>query len=362
MKNDDALKKIKKSLGTVMEPRRWLLLVGTGTSIDLEPDLGMPALKRHLLDEIPKDIEGWGIIAEKLENNISLESALSKISLSEALEIEIAKHTSKFIAEKDAALRDKILTGRKKWVAKSLLKHLKNGLSPTWPCLPLVTTNYDMLIEYSCSNAGIPYITGYHGGIVRRLNWKKVREQQYKPDTVPNGKKRSRIPTPIPRVELMKVHGSINLFRDKNKTLIESDLWIDNCPEEYTPLLIAPPGDAKIQDAINHHEALFSEASSAINKATAFFAIGYGFNDFHVHQRILDRVREYNFPLIVLTLDPTEELDKLIELGKKVWVITGKKGDQTGTRFMNQDNALSGSFDEVKLWKSDVFTEQILGG
>jgi hypothetical protein len=56
MQNDDKLKKIKEALLAVMrEPRRWLLLVGTGASVEMESELGMPALARHLLADIPEN-------------------------------------------------------------------------------------------------------------------------------------------------------------------------------------------------------------------------------------------------------------------------------------------------------------------
>jgi hypothetical protein len=132
--------------------------------------------------------------------------------------------------------------------------------------------------------------------------------------------------------------------------------------------MIAPPGDTKIQEALNFHDRLFGEALQAIDKATAFFVIGYGFRDKHIHQKILERVRNHKCPLIVLTLDPSEKLDKLITEGKDVWVITGildkakGKTDRSGTRFANSKEELTGEFGGVALWQSDVFTEQILGG
>ena len=369
MKNDDKLKNIKGSLLAVMrEPRRWLLLVGTGASVAMDADLGMCALKNYLLASISEDTDGWIPVAEKLGRGIDIETALTGINLTESLQNEIAKHTAAFVAEKDAALRDDVLTGKKTWVGEPLLQQLMRGLSPTWPRLPVVTPNYDMLIEYACSKANIPYITGYHGGIMRRQDWSTVRQRLYRLNPVTMGGKRRDTITPIPRVELMKVHGSINLFRcNSDGTFVENDIWIAGCPADYTPMM-APPGDTKTKDVLNSHDRLFGEASQAIDKATAFFVIGYGFRDEHIHQKILERVRNHKCPLIVLTLDPSEELDKMVTIGKDVWVITGiqnqakGKTDRSGTRFANGSEKLNGDFDGVTLWQSDVFTEQILGG
>jgi NAD-dependent SIR2 family protein deacetylase len=369
MQNDDKLKNIKESLLAIMrESRRWLLLVGTGASVAMDAELGMPALARHLLSAIPKDATGWKPVSKRLELEIDLETALTGINLTESLQNVIARHTADFVAQKDTALRNDILTGKKAWVGEPLLQQLMRGLSPTWPRLPVVTSNYDMLIEYACSKANIPYITGYHGGIIRRQDWSKDRERLCRLNPVTMGGKRRDTIIPIPCVELMKVHGSINLFRcNSNGTFVENNFWITDCPADYTPM-IAPPGDTKFQEALKFHDRLFGEALQAIDKSIAFFVIGYGFRDDHIHQKIMEQVCNHKCPLIVLTLDPSEKLDELVTIGKDVWVITGiqnqanGKTDPSGTRFANSKTELSGEFGEVALWQSDVFTEQILGG
>lgn len=369
MKNDDKLKKITEALLAIMrEPRRWLLLVGTGASVAMDAELGMPALRGHLLASIPKDTDGWIPIAEKLRRGIDLETALKGMNLTESLQNEIAKYTARFVTKKDTALRDDILTGKKLWGGEPLLQQLMRGLSPTWPRLPIVTPNYDMLIEYACSKANIPCITGYHGGIMRRQDWSKARERLYRLNLVTMGGKRRSTVTPIPCVELMKVHGSINLFRcNSNGSFVENDIWTARCPADYTPM-IAPPGNTKNDEVMDSYGRLFGEALQAIDKATAFFVIGYGFRDEHIHQIILERVRDHECPLIVLTLDPSTELNQLPAMGKDAWVITGMqnqvnaKTDPSGTCFVNGNKELSGDFDGVTLWQSDVFTKQILGG
>jgi len=369
MKNDEKLKKIRKALLTVMrEQRRWLLLVGTGPSVDMDPELGMSALAEHLLGAVPENTGGWAPIAEKLGKEIDLETALTNTNPSTGLQDEIARKTAEFVAKTDAKLRDDVLTGNEQWVVEPLLRQLMQGLSPIWPRLPVVTPNYDMLIEYACSKANIPYITGYHGDIMRRQDWSKARERLYRLNSVTMGGKRRDTITHIPCVELMKVHGSINLFRcNSDGTFVENDIWTAGCPADYTPI-IAPPGDTKTQEALNSHARLFGEASQAIDRATAFFVIGYGFRDEHIHQKILESVRNRKCPLIVLTLGPSAELEQLPAMGKNVWVITGiqnqtnGKTDPSGTGFANGNEDLCGDFDGVTLWKSDVFTEQILGG
>ncbi len=369
MKNDDKLENIKESLLSVMrEPRRWLLLVGTGASVEMDPDLGMPALAKHLLTTIPENTDGWQPIVNRLKQRDDLETALTGINLTETLYNEIAKNTSAFVAQKDMALRDDVLTGKKIWVGELLLQQLMRGLSPTWPRLPIITPNYDLLIEYACSKANIPFITGYHGGIIRQQDWRKARKRLYRLTTVTIGGKRRDTVTPIPCVELMKVHGSINLFRSiEDGNFVENNIWTSGCPQDYMPV-IAPPGDIKIGEVLNSHDRLFGEALQTIDKATAFFVIGYGFRDNHIHQKIQERIRIHNCPLLVLTLNPSTELDELPTKGENVWVITGirnktnGKTDPSGTRFVYDNGKRIKDINGVTLWKSDVFAKQILGG
>jgi len=368
MKHDDKLKGIKESLlGVMREPRRWLLLVGTGASVEMDPELGMGALATHLLTNIPNDTTGWATIAERLEQHDDLETALTGINPTETLQKIIAQYTSEFVAKTDAELRDGVLTGTRPWVGGSLLQQLIRGLSPTWPRLPVVTPNYDMLIEYACSKANIPYITGYSGGIMRRQDWAKARERLYRLNQVILGGKRRDTITAMACVELMKVHGSINLFRcSSDDSFVENDVWIAAPPPDYTPM-IAPPGDTKTQKALNYYNRLFGEAEQAISKATAFFVIGYGFRDEHIHQKILQRVFRDKCPLVVLTRDPSKALSELPGKGDDVWVVTAKQDAAgnvvpSGTCVANRNPDTSGDFDGVDLWQSNVFTQQILGG
>ena len=143
-----------------------------------------------------------------------------------------------------------------------------------------------MLIEYACSEAKIPYITGYHGGFTKHLNWKKSREYCSVVSKVNQGRIPKTISKEIPRVELMKVHGSINLFRDSYDNFLENSLWTENYPQNHIPV-IAPPGDSKTQEALNFYAELFSEMKPAILRSTAFMVVGYGFNDPHIHRDIL---------------------------------------------------------------------------
>jgi len=357
MENEDTLKAVKRALQAIMRERgRWCVLVGTGTSVAVNQALGMPALAKHLFTRIPEETEGWAPVRDALQAGKSLEDALTGPRMSTSLGDAIAEHVAGFVAKEDAQVRNNILVAEKSWPAAKLLKKLVDACST----LPVITPNYDMLIEYSCSANRIAYTSGYCGGVLGRLDWERSRQTFKSVQSVSNGRKQQKYPQTIPHVELMKVHGSINLFRDSKGAFFQCDQWIGNPPDGYVPV-IAPPGDLKAQETLNHYRKLFSEAGEAINRATAFLVIGYGFNDPHIHDEILSRVRSDNCPLIVLTRDPSGKLDSLANEGDDVWVLTRADNGEPSTRVLNSKMGGIGEFGGIALWESNSFAEQILG-
>ena len=67
----------------------------------------------------------------------------------------------------------KFLKDEIKWPAIELFKRLVKGLPETDRKLHVATPNYDLLAEYAFEQAKIPYLTGFIGGICRRLDWKQ---------------------------------------------------------------------------------------------------------------------------------------------------------------------------------------------
>ena len=112
----------------------------------------------------------------------------------------------------------------------------------------------------------------------------------------------------------------------------------------------------------------FPHARQAEKRAMAFAVIGYGFNDFQLHERIFGRVRLQDCPLLVLTFDLADDrLKELRALGKQVWILVAAKtlsGDideaQTLVYPPRQDAPIV--LDNERLWSCDYFAERILGG
>jgi hypothetical protein len=347
--------------------RRWLLFFGTGTSCALDARLGMPKLAEHLLAKVPPDAQGWSEVRSRLEARQNLEQSLREVALPDSTKFCIQGEVGDYVAMIDGQLRDDVLTGRKPWVGESLLNALGQRLPPVNPRLTVVTSNYDMLIEYSCAKSGLRYTSGHVGEVIRTWNWQQAQDDLTRLSGVGQTGKAVRAREPLPRVELYKVHGSINLFREPKTSLrLECDVWAEKPPDGFERV-VASPGDLKFEAYANNMDVP-ARAQDAEAKAMAFLMIGYGFNDAHLHQRIYERVQRNDGALLVLTRELDEHrIAELRALGKRVWILTAGrdasgnlKDGQTLVHCPLWESAMV--VEDERLWGCDRFAKQILGG
>ena len=357
---------VEQLLSLFQQHRRWLMMVGTGPSVALDRDLGMGALADHLIEQMPEHTPGWNEVKTRLEGGQGLEQALTGIAVSDALLEPLARTAGDFVARRDLRLRDCVLAGERSWPCELLLRRLVRGLPPNSPRLSVVTPNYDLLIEYSCARWGLEYTSGRIGGVLRRGSWDRTRGRFFKQEYVTQRNRRSPVPRPVPCVEIVKLHGSINLFLDPDHALVECDLWSREPPAGYQRL-IAPPGDCKYQHVVNYQTESFNEAHRAMDGAAAAIVVGYGFNDRHVHERLLVNAKQRDVPVVILTRDPSDSLDEIAAETPSVWTLTGARTDSgdtdvSATRIVSSGLSQPLVFDNVRLWSSDVFAERVLGG
>lgn len=363
--NQKLIKVVSEMQRLLREHQKWLLLIGTGPSMTVNQNMGMGALREHLLSDSDLNAcAGWDVIAERLRINSDLEQALTGVELNQELLTAIPQSAGNFVARQDADCRNAILTGRIDWPCSSLLRILVQRLPRSSPRLPIVTPNYDLFIEYACSRMGIRYTTGYVGGALKRPDWNAARDSLFQMDKVTEKGKRRNIIVPVPSVEIMKVHGSINLFKSPCGNIIESDIWTLSYPDTYRRLL-APPGDPKNHAVTEYHEAWFAEADRSLRAANAFLVIGYGFNDPHIHNIINEKAMAGS-PIIVLTRDASTILDDLSAIGENIWVLTGVKDAadntiETATLVKNRALPDKIEIENERIWSSDMFVSKVMG-
>jgi hypothetical protein len=108
-------------------------------------------LKSAALELKDDDAVLWDKIAKVLEEKKGLEAALLKHPPSQSLELWITRKTCKLILPAECDVIRAVISGRRKLRLTSFLeKVLKpaNGL-------PILTPNYDRLIEVACEMAGL---------------------------------------------------------------------------------------------------------------------------------------------------------------------------------------------------------------
>ena len=231
----------------------------------------MPKLTEHLLDTLPADEPGWADVRLRLEAGQNLEQSLMGLTLPARTSSLIRKEVGDHVAAIDGKHRDDVLMGRNRWVGEPLLNALGQRLPPANPRLPIVTSNYDMLIEYSCAKSGLRYTSGHVGGMIRTWNWQQAQADLTRLTSAGQTGKSAHAREPLPRVELYKVHGSINLFRHpKTSYPLECDVWAEQPPHEFERV-VATPGDKFESYASNIEVA--ARALEAEAKAMAFLMI-----------------------------------------------------------------------------------------
>jgi hypothetical protein len=292
---------------------------------------------------------------EKVKN-LGLEQAMLKLpgSLSESSKILLRKHVGNFVASVDMKHRDPILTKAEQWVGGGLVQKLFEGCPPRHPGLTVITSNYDMLIEYSCATLGIRLVTGFFGGILRKWDWKAVQDSLF---LFSVDKRKHSVKSPLPRVELLKPHGSINRFR-LNGIKYECDLWAAEAPgSDSVERELAVPGTLKYEQTAQNPD--MEKRNRAIGEAEGFLVAGYGFQDKHLHGLILNRVTAESCPLVVLTkqLD-NDKIEMLRHTGDSVWVLVS---DQDDTLIYPPLTVEPIRISKADLWACNTFSETILG-
>lgn len=341
------------------------IFFGTGVSCALDPLFGMAALKDALNEQIPtrrltgdQEVE-WRAAYSALQSGVDLETALNAVANQTLLEI-ITEITGSFIADLDKRYAHRISSGESDWPATGLIKKLVDTLPDGDRILHALTPNYDMLFEYACDFAGIPYTNGLFGGLERRQDWRAIDRALLEPELVRQGRKLKTVYRHKRHVRLYKVHGSLNYFFHRN-AVIENDAWMWS-PPHFAERVMITPGLSKYQTLQRYRQELLKSADAAIDGASHFLFLGYGFNDSHLEEYIKRKlIRQASHGLIV-TRDSNPRIESLLSQSDNLWLVCKTDGgDMDGTRVFNRKYSHWLTFPGKHFWKIGEFTARILG-
>lgn len=325
-------------------------IIGAGLS-SAEGIPGMTELAVHLTDEIPKyvngkDLDSWKHIVELLDKGLDIEQAMIERSPSENLESCIVKITSDFILHFENRVVNEVLQGDRTLRFTKLLPHLIKPSSG----IPIITVNYDRLIELSSEMAGLGVDTLFVGHCFGVFNEKESRMSFCRDVSLNKGKyvalKYSN------KVLLLKPHGSLDWFLYKNEPI--------RCPLNISqPRLIITPGLNKFRTGYDRpFDSHRDKANDCIDAAARFLIIGYGFNDDHLQTHLKPKLKEGTKALI-LSKSLSKNAMSLIKECDGLFAISAPSNpNDVGAIYTDKDN--TEFFQGPALWDLGVFVKEVL--
>lgn len=323
-----------------------VIILGSGASAAYGMP-GMQGLKDHLLTVAcpkhvkPEDVGKWTEFLTKLDTT-DLETALNDVRLSEVLINHVVEKTWDFLTPFEYKVFERAIVDHKLFPLTKLFLHLFNS---TQNDVHVVTPNYDRLAEYAADSAKIAHYTGFHYGNIRTR--------------VVNGRPRIHIGNkPARTVNIWKVHGSLDWFRDSDGIVVGLPVSTVR-PPNVSPVIVTP-GIEKFR--LTHDEpflSIKSEADRALQNADAYLCIGYGFNDAHLQTTLVERCRGKEVPLILLT--------KTISSTAKSFLNSGKCGrylaieeSSSGCRIYNKEFPNGEEIAGDSIWKLGEFLNLVI--
>jgi len=320
-----------------------VVVLGTGATIPH----GLPsmqALADGLLSTVTDHPSGWDTFAERLEKTKDLERTLHDVQLPQETVEVLVRATWEIVAAKDFELYNHLLMGGIAFPLAVLFYYL---LRTADAHLRVVTTNYDRVAEYAANAVGAYASTGVTAGWVQRFVATSV------------GRERAPSPGFEGLVTILKVHGSLDWFRDSTDNMIAVPL-AQAVPDDMIPLVVTP-GVSKYREVHKDpFRTVMSAADTILREATCYVCIGYGFNDEHVQPVLVNRVMKDGIPLVVVTKKLTSQTRNafLKEPPKRFLFLEEATG---GTVVYTPNHPDGQVLDGVSVWKLQDFMNIITG-
>jgi len=280
------------------------MVIGSGLSA-AEGLSGMVSLANHLqaksesLDETEKAC--WAQISIALDEGKGLESALIEFPPSEVLESWIMSETVAHLLPQEREALSSTVNGLKTLKLTSLLRRVL----VTNNSLPIITTNYDRLVEMACEMAGLHVDTTTLGSFAGEFDHQKSCMSSC---IAIKRAGRTYVLEHRKRAVVLKPHGSFDWYR-----IGDSDRC---CSIEIdADRLIITPGLNKYRAGYNSPFDRQRElANSHIDKANRLLVVGYGFNDDHLQTHLLHKIRS-GTPTLIATRTKNPAIEEVVSSG-----------------------------------------------
>lgn len=321
--------KLAKLIQKYLE-KQPVIILGTGATIPY----GLPSmleLANHLKISVDGRSVEWNSFLSALKKTRDLEKALQVTQISQTLTNKIIISAWELINKKDLEFYRDLLNEKR---GEFPLKDLFSKLLQSHPKqIKVITTNYDRVAEYAADLAEANVHTGFSGKYL--LNFSQDYLQIH-----PN---RS-------RVDIWKVHGSLDWFKRRNGISFSSPLAKD-IPIDTEPLVVTP-GIVKYQQThLEPYRTVMNEADKVLMLASCFLCIGYGFNDEHVQPKLIQQVQQKGRPIVTIVKKLTDNgIRLLLSNPAKSIVLEEGENNQTLIHYFENNEYKVGTLDG-NFWK-----------
>ncbi|RLA48288.1 MAG: SIR2 family protein [Gammaproteobacteria bacterium] len=324
-----------------------VVIVGSGLSC-AEGVPGMGVLAQYLIDEVPKSIRdndrvSWSKVSDSLGAGEDLENVFLKVKLSETLEEVILESTHAYILIHEAKVIKEVSCEGRVLRFTKLLSHLLKPNSG----LPVITTNYDRLIEIASEAAGLAVnnlSTGKYFGSF------DPRESRFSMCRNIRRMGKSAHLEYTNHVTVFKPHGSVDWFLVNNEPIFSSII-------SGGRKLMITPGANKFRGGYDRPFDLHRElANREIDNASRYLIIGYGFNDDHL-QVHLDQQLSNGKSAVILTHSITEKTRKYVGVRENIWTVVSRDGVSGFKLIIGKEEF---EFNDIDIWDLEKFVEEVL--
>lgn len=322
------------------------LVIGSGLSA-AEGIPGMPALATHLSNGAGvltgTDATLWNQIKAVLDTGEGLEAALLKQPPSDTLEAWIAQRTCELMMPKEREVMSAVLRGDR---SLRLTTFLAKVLKPT-NGLPILTPNYDRLIEVACEMAGFHVDTTAVGHYAGAFDHVRSCMGSCRGITT---RAKTTVLDHFPRAIVLKPHGSFDWYQSGNDAR-RCSLDLD------AERLMITPGINKYRAGYNapfdKHRDL---ANDYIKQAGRLLVVGYGFNDDHLQTHLVKRIQD-GTPTLILNQSASLKVEKLAEESPRC-VCLSKPTARTGVAMVTKGHRFEHQGHD--LWDLGVLAKELL--
>ena len=321
------------------------IVVGSGLSC-AEGLSGMGALATHLNASLTARLgqeatREWATISTDLDR-LGLEGALMAREPSDELDAAIAHEIVAKLGPEENHIIEEVLKGNRLLRFSKLVPHLLK----TEKGIPILTTNYDRLIEIACETAGWHVDTMFDGSVVGRPDAKAARENLLRAAGLHGRNIRMRRRD---HARIFKPHGSLDWYTGPDGPIrFAGNLEL--------PRLVVSPGRRKLRKG---YDRPFDEHRETMNKLLSetarLFVIGYGFNDDHLETHLSELISR-GAPTLIITRSLSTNAEKIARENASVTAID---------RVDDQECRIIRSGSEVKaeiapIWDLGTFVDEVL--